>query len=120
MTSTKSIGVEGENLACLYLLKNGYLIKKRNWYCDHGEIDIICSRGTTLVFVEVKYVTSAQYIYANELFNYIKITHLRRSIGIFLKSYKLQNVNWRLDLLCITKEAGKFWVEHYTDVLEDM
>jgi len=44
----------GEALAALWLRVKGYRIEARNWRCPLGEIDIVASRGDTLVFVEVK------------------------------------------------------------------
>ncbi len=50
----KKLGQIGENMACKYLSKNGYIIWHRNWIYKKGEIDIICSKGRTLSIVEVK------------------------------------------------------------------
>jgi putative endonuclease len=44
----------GEALAALFLRLKGYRIEARNWRCPLGEIDIVASKGDTLVFVEVK------------------------------------------------------------------
>jgi len=49
----------GEALAVLFLRVKGYRIEARNWRCPLGEIDIVASRGETLVFVEVKTRTGA-------------------------------------------------------------
>ena len=49
------LGVQGENLACQYLKRNGYKVLYRNFRGrTGGEIDIVCREGDTLVFVEVK------------------------------------------------------------------
>ena len=54
MNSTHDKGLDGENRACAYLRNKGYEIVERNFRTRGGEIDIICSRGETLFFVEVK------------------------------------------------------------------
>ena len=36
------VGVEGENLAKEFLIKNKYKILETNYVCAIGEIDIIC------------------------------------------------------------------------------
>ncbi|MFN2556576.1 MAG: YraN family protein [Nitriliruptorales bacterium] len=52
------LGESGENLAAAYLQAHGYRIVARNWRLAsgelRGEVDIVASRGRTLVFVEVK------------------------------------------------------------------
>lgn len=44
----------GEDLACEYLVRKGYKIIERNFRKKYQEIDIIATRDSTLVFVEVK------------------------------------------------------------------
>ncbi len=48
------IGQTGEDLAAIYLIKNGYDILERNFRCRIGEIDIIAQKDGVLTFVEVK------------------------------------------------------------------
>lgn len=54
MNPTKETGKLGENYTVEYLLKNGYIIKERNFYAKCGEIDIIAQKGGVIAFVEVK------------------------------------------------------------------
>ena len=49
-----SIGAIGESAAAKYLQDRGYLILCRNWRCRIGELDLICSKGREIIFVEVK------------------------------------------------------------------
>ena len=51
---TQPIGNLGEDAACDYLRKNGYLVLQRNFRCKTGEIDIIAIEDGCTVFVEVK------------------------------------------------------------------
>jgi putative endonuclease len=50
----RSIGKWGENEAYKFLKQQGYKILRRNYRVMGGEIDLIVSKGDTLVFVEVK------------------------------------------------------------------
>jgi putative endonuclease len=50
----QSLGKLGEDLACSELRRRGYAILARRYRTRFGEIDIICRRGPTVVFVEVK------------------------------------------------------------------
>ena len=57
----KIVGAFGERKAAKYLIKKGYRIVERNVNTPFGEVDIIASVGTVLVFVEVKTRSSEQY-----------------------------------------------------------
>jgi putative endonuclease len=48
------LGKKGEDIAANYLQKHGYRIIERNFKARYGELDIICTKDNTLVFVEVK------------------------------------------------------------------
>ena len=48
------LGKKGEDAACAYLERKGYVICRRNYRCRYGEIDIIAAKGGELSFVEVK------------------------------------------------------------------
>jgi len=54
MTPPKELGIKGEEIAALYLKKEGYKILARNWFYDHKEVDIIAQQGDEIVIVEVK------------------------------------------------------------------
>ena len=51
----RKLGSEKEALAAAYLEKQGLCILERNYRCRSGEIDLVCSDGTYLIFTEVKY-----------------------------------------------------------------
>lgn len=52
--NNRKTATEGENAACGYLKKQGYVILERNYSCPVGEIDVIAKDGDIVVFVEVK------------------------------------------------------------------
>lgn len=59
MAHNYDIGKIGENMACGYLVNNGYSIINTNYREKFGEIDIIAKApDKTLVFVEVKTMTA--------------------------------------------------------------
>ena len=53
-TNKTAFGRLGEEIAARYLSSLGMEILSRHFRTGHGEIDIICRDGNTLVFVEVK------------------------------------------------------------------
>ena len=48
------LGRRSEDLVADMLREQGYRIIARNYRAAHGELDIICQRGTTLFIVEVR------------------------------------------------------------------
>lgn len=59
--STRQTGAEKEALAVVYLEKQGFTVRERNFRCRQGEIDIIGEDGEYLVFLEVKYRKNRSY-----------------------------------------------------------
>ncbi len=49
-----SLGKFGEDLACAFLVRQGYRLLERNYRCRLGEIDVIALHQETVCFVEVK------------------------------------------------------------------
>lgn len=47
-------GAAAEALAAAFLARHGLRVLERNWRVRGGEIDLICSDGASLVFVEVR------------------------------------------------------------------
>jgi len=56
-TQKQTIGNLGEDMACKFLMKQGYKIIERNYRKKWGEIDIIATKNNILHFVEVKTTT---------------------------------------------------------------
>ncbi len=54
LTEKRNTGNIGEDAAAELLISAGYKIRKRNYTCPAGEIDIIAENETTVAFVEVK------------------------------------------------------------------
>lgn len=52
--NSHSYGRQGEKTASEYLKKSGYTILETNWRFRKYEVDIIASKATEIIFVEVK------------------------------------------------------------------
>lgn len=62
MNQKSEIGKLGEDLACEYLVNNGFIIIERNFRKPWGELDIIVKQNNgTLVFVEVKTIRQSSW-----------------------------------------------------------
>ena len=54
MAQHNELGKKGEQLAIDFLIKNGYIIRDKNWRFQKAEVDIIAQKGETLAVVDVK------------------------------------------------------------------
>ena len=125
MTYRSEIGQFGENIACEYLIKNGYKIIERNFRQKWGEIDIIAKApDKTLVFVEVKTVQSVGQqtnVSAEEQLTSAKLQKLQRTASLYA-GHNQELVNhekgWRIDLLALTIKEGDCAVKHYENIIK--
>lgn len=108
----KSLGIEGENIACSYLQKKGYSILERNFRCRAGEIDIIASIGPEIVFVEVKTRRNTDFGEPYLSVNHRKQAKLQKTALYYIS--KMQNDGWdyRFDVISIVRTDTNISVEH--------
>jgi putative endonuclease len=59
--SRQQLGQLAEQQACLYLQQQGLRLVQRNFSCRGGEIDLVMLERDMLVFVEVRYRSSAGF-----------------------------------------------------------
>lgn len=112
-TSEKQkIGEIGENIATKFLMKQGFIIKERNYTKKWGEIDIIAEKNAKIYFIEVKSVTKDDLskvtqetkdgYKAEDNMHPWKLKRLYRTIQTYLISKKIdENTNWQLDLIIV-------------------
>lgn len=99
-------GNEQESLAAHYLSQHGLTLLERNYYTRLGEIDLIMQDGDTLVFVEVRSRTNADFIDPITSINARKQQRMRRAAQVYLKHHRLTNkVKARIDVLGLLKDA---------------
>ena len=90
----QKIGEIGEDIAELFLVKQGYKIIERNYLKKFGEIDLICTKDRKVHFIEVKTV-SRETIATGTVDQYrpednIHVSKLRR-IGRTIEAYIHEN-----------------------------
>lgn len=119
MTQRQNLGNLGENIACNFLLKNGYKIIERNYRKPWGEIDIICkSPNKTLVFVEVKTVSEGELTPEDQLTK-SKLTKLQRTASLYAGHFpeKISDEKgWQIDLIAIIFSHGEHSINHYQNI----
>lgn len=109
--NTKLIGKKAEDIACSFLIKNGLVLITRNYYCRHGEIDLIMQDSDTLVFVEVRYRQSNTYGSAAESVDQTKQRKLIFSANHYLTTYPTDRP-LRFDVVALSPNQTPQWINN--------
>lgn len=112
-TLSKQTGNEGEDEATKYCIEVlHYQIQNRNYKCGKfGEIDIVCKKDNTYIFVEVKTRANNKFMDIFDVVDKRKMEALQRAAKYYILKFKLNNYSHRIDLLTInnnTNEIGYF------------
>ncbi len=111
------IGKIGENLACEYLMNNGYQILERNFESRQGEIDIVALDKNEVVFIEVKTRTNNKYGTPVEAVDENKQNHLIRTIEYYIYKRNLHDKFIRIDVIEIYLYRHKYKVNHIKQII---
>lgn len=93
-------GKEAEELASLYLQKEGYKIVAQNFYSKFGEIDIIATKEDVLHFCEVKFSQKCDPILR---ITPSKMSKIIKTIGYFFLTKKV-DCDYQIDAILVTPE----------------
>lgn len=100
------MGRFGEDMACDYLVDNGYTILSRNVFTRYGEIDIVTKSRDSLIFVEVKTRAYFPEQGIREVLPIRKILKLKRAGLAYLASCgRITRHRWELILIVINRET---------------
>ncbi|MES2314639.1 MAG: YraN family protein [Patescibacteria group bacterium] len=121
MINKKEKGNTGEEIACQFLRKNGFIIVDRNYYKKWGELDIVAKKGNALHFFEVKSVTRSfvsESFRPEENVTPFKVKQLRKIIQTYLtdKGSGL-DAEFSFHILCVfmdekTRLARVQWIKN--------
>jgi putative endonuclease len=107
-SNQRGIGGHGENAAMKYLTKKGYKVKELNWYNPTGkrlgEIDIIASKGSELVFIEVKtrkVTADESFTLPEQQITREKVKKLDRIAQKYISMNDLWDIPWRIDAVTV-------------------
>lgn len=102
----QALGRDGEEIAALYLTRNGYQILDHNWNLHHGcELDIVAYKEGKLHFVEVKTRSSDRYGPPQNAINGTKLRHIMRAIQEYRHRRKFNDYDYQIDSIAILYRA---------------
>lgn len=86
-TNKRQIGKWGEDQAVLFLRRQGYTIRARNFYSRFGEIDIVAEYAGSISFIEVKTrIASPERATAEQAVSARKRMHMERTACTYRSS----------------------------------
>ena len=114
----QSLGRNGEEIAALYLSRNGYQILDRNWNLHHGcELDIVALKNNKLHFIEVKTRTSDKYGEPQLAINRQKIKNIEIAIQLYRSRRKFISINYQIDSIAIIYHSNNDYIlKHFLDI----
>ncbi len=101
MDNKKQFGNEGEEIACDYLVSEGYNIVERNWRFGRGEIDIIAKQNDLLIFIEVKSRKTLEYGMPELAVTKKKQLQIRKIAEAYLYEKEIADIDCRIDVISI-------------------
>lgn len=112
--NNREFGNKGEDLACEYLIKNGYKILERNKHFSKlCEIDIIAKLKDKVVFVEVKTRKSNAFGFPMEAITKSKYHNIKTGALSYVQEHKIKA--FQIDVIGITLEPI-LKIEHLRNV----
>lgn len=136
-TDKRILGDKGEQIAAEFLMKQGYVIKDRNYLRKYGEIDIVAVKGKTYHFVEVKtvscvslealakwdensvsYRTFDSYRPEDNVHPW-KLKRLSRVIQAYILDKRLWDIDWIFDIITVyvDKRTGESTIRLIEDIV---
>lgn len=104
-------GQAAESLAADYLQRQGLAVLERNYRSLHGEIDLVCREGDTLVFVEVRYRSRSDYGTPAETVGAHKQARLRATAEHYLLTHRGSKSNGRFDIVAVSGNLADAMLE---------
>lgn len=112
------LGAWGEAAAVTFLQERGYVVLARNFRTPHGELDIIASRDSVLVFVEVKARSSNRHGFPEQAVSHRKQAHMLAAAESYFSVTNVDFFAWQFDIIAITLQPGQPpEIEHIENVI---
>ena len=106
------LGKKGEDAACAYLERKGYVICRRNYRCRYCKIDIIAAKGGELSFVEVKTRRNLNFGLPRLAVTYAKQQKIRSAALFYLQQENRHQQMLSFDVIEILVEGNVARLHH--------
>ena len=120
-TDKQILGKTGEDYACDYLRKSGYIVVERNYLKKWGELDIVAKKEGRIHFIEVKTVSrtllpGVTYETLGKREEYRPEDNMHpwklKRLGRAVQSYLLErnvpdDIDWQFDVVTVYVDSNK-------------
>ena len=114
MAKHNELGKKGEEEAVAFLREKNYKILVRNYRYLKAEIDIIAQKNNTLIAVEVKTRSTAEFGNPQDFVKPKKIKLMLNAFDHYITTNDLE-VEARFDIIAIVKNKLGMRIEHLED-----
>ncbi len=112
--NNREFGSIGEDLACEYLIKNGYQILERNIHFSRlCEIDIIAKLKNKIIFVEVKTRKTNAFGSPLEAITKTKYSNIKTGVLSYIQENKIKD--YQIDVIGITLKPS-LMIDHLKNI----
>lgn len=120
---TRTKGNLGENIACEFIVRHGFVLVERNYRKKWGEIDIVATKCGSVVFFEVKSIVDHGFRMADlhrpeDNVHALKLKRLRRTVEMYLTERgRGLGADFTFHVLCVymnssTRRARVKWLKN--------
>jgi putative endonuclease len=95
----QQVGKWGEETAIQWLREHGYEIVGQNIRTPYGEIDIVTKKENSIIFVEVKTLTSSKNFFPEHQITNRKREHMLNSAQHYAAENKIDH--WQIDVITV-------------------
>ena len=113
MIPRSELGRKGEAIAARFLEGLGYRIRERNYRCTVGEIDLVATTESYLIFVEVKTRSAGQKIHPSLSVTRGKQVKVRQVGEHYCAQHLQVPLQPRFDVITVEVGDGIEKVEHF-------
>lgn len=107
-------GKKAELLACLFLQRNGYAIRDKNYRNGKAEVDIVAQKSKLIIFIEVKSLRKTPFGFPEESVGGKKKRLFHQAATSFQEEEKWHH-EIRFDTIAITFLPQAVKIEHFED-----
>lgn len=114
----RELGQAGEDAAWDHLRRAGYSLLARNLRTRAGEVDLIVTRGDTIVFVEVRGRSSSRFGTPLESVDRRKQARVARLAMEYVARNRIADRRIRFDVVAVEWQDGRPTVNHLENAFE--
>ncbi|MAF13751.1 MAG: hypothetical protein CMI53_02555 [Parcubacteria group bacterium] len=115
----RRLGKLGETMAANYLQTKGYRVKQTNYYTAEGEIDIVCQKDKSFIFVEVKTRTNHSFGWPEDSVSDAKLEKIILAAEKYIQKNDITNF-WQIDIISIVvdRKSRLVQISHFKNIIQ--